>query len=46
VIWDERLRDQDVLDEIRLTSDLMIAASEAQDRLSQRDVDEILGLNG
>lgn len=44
--WDERLRDQDVLDEISLTTDLMIAASEAPDRLSQHDVDAILGLVG
>ncbi|WP_370617584.1 hypothetical protein [Mumia sp. Pv 4-285] len=41
---DVRLRDQDVLDEIEMTSNLMIAASAASERLSQQVVDEILGV--
>ncbi|PJJ57159.1 hypothetical protein CLV56_1380 [Mumia flava] len=41
---DARLRDQDALDEIEMTSALMIAASESCERLSQRRVDEILGI--
>lgn len=41
---DLRLRDQTVLDEIEMTSDLMIAASEAEGPLSQDQVDQILGV--
>ncbi|MCW2770425.1 MAG: hypothetical protein JWR27_1858 [Aeromicrobium sp.] len=42
---DSRLRDDQALDEIELTSRLIIAAS-AQDRpLTQGEVDEILGLS-
>ncbi|MFY0407298.1 hypothetical protein [Solicola sp. PLA-1-18] len=40
---DDRLRDQDALDEIEMTSNLMIAASESQD-LTQDEIDQILGL--
>ncbi|WP_456695806.1 hypothetical protein [Aeromicrobium sp. P5_D10] len=41
---DSRLRDDDVLDEIELTSRLIIAASAQEGHLSQRQVDEILGI--
>ena len=41
---DHRLRDDVVLDEIELTSRLIIAASELGRPLSQREVDEILGV--
>jgi hypothetical protein len=41
---DHRLRDDAVLDEIELTSRLMIAASEHEGPLTQREVDEILGV--
>jgi hypothetical protein len=41
---DQRLRDDTVLDEIELTSRLMIAATELGRPLSQREVDEILGV--
>ncbi len=41
---DVRLRDQDALDEIEMTSNLMIAASETPGPLSQQMVDEILGV--
>jgi Trp operon repressor len=41
---DSRLRDDVVLDEIELTSRLIIAASSANGHLSQREVDEILGV--
>jgi hypothetical protein len=41
---DHRLRDDEVLDEIELTSRLMIAASELGRPLSQAEVDEILGI--
>ncbi|MBA2456400.1 MAG: hypothetical protein H0V48_07680 [Nocardioidaceae bacterium] len=41
---DLRLRDDDVLDEIELTANLIIAASEADGRLPQVEVDAILGV--
>jgi hypothetical protein len=41
---DERLRDDDALDEIELTSKLMIAATSSPAHLTQAEVDEILGL--
>ena len=41
---DARLRDEAALDEIELTSRLMIAASEADGFLPQQRIDEILGL--
>ena len=41
---DHRLRDDAVLDEIEMTSRLMIAASELDRPLSQREVDELLGI--
>jgi hypothetical protein len=42
---DSRLRDDAVLDEIELTSKLIIAASAKDQHLSQREVDEILGIS-
>ena len=41
---DRRLRDEAALAEIELTSRLMIAASEHDGRLTQKEVDEILGV--
>lgn len=41
---DDRLRDQDALDEIEVTSNLIIAASEAKDPLTQEQIDTILGI--
>lgn len=41
---DSRLRDDQALDEIELTSRLIIAASSKDGHLSQREVDEILGI--
>lgn len=41
---DSRLRDDDALDEIEMTSRLIIAASSKDGHLSQREVDEILGI--
>ena len=38
------MHDADVLDEIEMTSNLMIAASEADGFLPQQRIDEILGL--
>ena len=42
---DSRLRDDDALEEIELTSQLIIAASSTEGPLSQREVDEILGVS-
>ena len=41
---DARLRDDAALDEIELTSILMIAGSQSGDHLTEREVDKILGL--
>jgi hypothetical protein len=41
---DSRLRDDEALAEIELTSQLIIAASSKDGPLSQREVDEILGV--
>jgi len=41
---DLRLRDEDVLAEIEMTSNLMIAASESDGPLPQEQVDQILGV--
>ncbi len=41
---DDRLRDDDALAEIELTSKLMIAASGAPKRLTQNEIDGLLGL--
>lgn len=42
---DERLRDDAALDEIELTSRLMIAATSKDAHLTQAEVDEILGVS-
>jgi hypothetical protein len=39
------MHDADVLEEIEMTSNLMIAASESTARLPQQRIDEILGLS-
>lgn len=41
---DARLRDEDALDEIEMTSNLMIAASESAGELPQDEIDRILGV--
>jgi hypothetical protein len=41
---DARVQDPLVLDEIELYGDLVIAASAAEDRLSQAEIDSVLGL--
>jgi len=42
---DERLRDDAALDEIELTSRLMIAATSKDSPLTQAVVDEVLGIS-
>jgi hypothetical protein len=46
MVLDDRLRDDAALDEIELTSRLIIAASQHSERLTQGEVDEILGVTG
>lgn len=41
---DARLRDQEAMDEIEMTSDLMIAASESDGPLTESQIDAILGI--
>jgi hypothetical protein len=43
--FDVPMHDADVLEEIEMISNLMIAASEATGRLPQQRIDEILGLS-
>lgn len=41
---DTRLSDHTALEEIELTGDLIIAASQSTERLEQQEVDAILGI--
>jgi hypothetical protein len=43
--FDVTLEDADLLGEVELTTNLIIAASEAEEHLSDRQIDEILGLD-
>lgn len=43
-LQDEVLHDADLLEEIGLTSELMVVASESDGPLSQSEVDAILGV--
>ncbi|WP_344735610.1 hypothetical protein [Nocardioides fonticola] len=42
--FDVSLEDADLLGEVELTTNLIIAASEVDEHLSQAQIDEILGL--
>lgn len=42
--FDVTLEDADLLGEVELTTNLIIAASEADDHLSDAEIDEILGV--
>lgn len=42
--FDVTLEDADLLREVELTMNLMVAASAADDRLSQEEIDRILGV--
>jgi hypothetical protein len=42
--FDVSLEDSDLLGEVELTTNLIIAASESDDHLSQGEIDEILGV--
>lgn len=41
---DVNVHDAEVLDEIEMMTDLIIATSESRDRLPQQRIDEILGV--
>ena len=43
---DVPLEDATLLEEVELISALMIAASEADERLDEREIDRLLGLSG
>jgi hypothetical protein len=42
--FDVTLEDADLLGEVELTTNLIIAASEADDHLSEGEIDDILGV--
>ena len=42
--FDVSLEDSDLLGEVELTTNLIIAASESDDRLSEDQIDQILGV--
>lgn len=44
--FDVSLEDDDLMVEVELTTNLMIAASESDDHLSTEQIDTILGLAG
>lgn len=43
--FDVSLEDRDLLGEVELTTNLIIAASEAEDHLSAAEIDRILGVS-
>jgi hypothetical protein len=43
--FDVSLEDSDLLGEVELTTNLIIAASETDDHLSDAEIDEILGVS-
>ena len=42
--FDVTLEDSDLLGEVELTTNLIIAASESEDHLSEEEIDQILGV--
>jgi hypothetical protein len=42
--FDVRLEDVELLDEVELTANLIVAANQAEARLSVTEIDEILGV--
>ncbi len=42
--FDVTLEDADLLGEVELTTNLIIAASESEDHLSEAEIDQILGV--
>ena len=46
VMQDPSLHDEQLENEIRLVGELVLAASQSEDHLSQEQIDEILGIPG
>ena len=44
--FDVTLEDQDLLREVELTTNLIIAASETDEHLTLEEIDQILGVSG
>ncbi|MFT4263503.1 MAG: hypothetical protein QM572_08990 [Nocardioides sp.] len=44
--FDASLEDADLMQEVELTTNLIVAASETDEHLTQAEIDEILGLSG
>jgi hypothetical protein len=42
--FDVRLQDDELLDEVELTANLIVAANQAEARLSMSEIDEVLGV--
>lgn len=43
--FDVSLEDSDLMGEVELTTNLIIAASESEDRLTPEEIDQILGID-
>jgi len=43
--FDVTLEDADLLGEVEITTNLIIAASESEERLTQDEIDQILGVD-
>jgi hypothetical protein len=43
--FDVTLEDADLMSEVELTTNLIVAASESDDHLSQDEIDKVLGLD-
>jgi hypothetical protein len=43
--FDVSLEDSELMGEVELTTNLIIAASEAEERLTQEEIDQILGVD-
>jgi hypothetical protein len=43
--FDVELQDDELLDEVELTANLIVAANDSEGRLSNEDIDRILGLS-
>ena len=42
--FDVRLQDDELLDEVELTANLIVAANLSEDRMSAAEIDQILGV--
>ena len=42
--FDVRLEDDELLDEVELTANLIVAANQSDDKLSETEIDQVLGV--